>query len=365
MKQKVKYGLFEYTTENIGDEVQSIAARRFLPRIDYYFNRDNIDATKTQPDETIKLIMNGWYTHNPENWPPKNTNISPLLIAMHIEQDALNGAPAKVFISPQSKTFLNKFGPVGARNYPTLELFQKNDIKSYFSGCITLTLNPDPQVKKQNYVLAVDVPDNIYDTMLKNTSRPIIRLDTNRKRNLDRETRFLLAEFWLYLYQSAHAIITTRLHTMLPCLAFKTPVLAISGRDPKRYRGLIDLTNYATAEEYIRNPNIFNLNHPPKNPNQYIRLRKNLERRCKSFTEYDSNKSYLNGKTINELLKNPKILQFFVNAALDTWTLEEINGKMLALKNQLNTPSPTQPLGIKASTKSLITAINRKIKSKI
>lgn len=35
----VKYALFSYSTENIGDEIQSIAASRFLPQIDYYINR--------------------------------------------------------------------------------------------------------------------------------------------------------------------------------------------------------------------------------------------------------------------------------------------------------------------------------------
>ena len=91
---KMKYGLFEYSTENIGDEVQSIAARRFLPNIDYYFDRDNIDKTDTGKDE-VKLIMNGWYTHKPENFPPKNKHIHPLLISMYIEQHANNGKTAK------------------------------------------------------------------------------------------------------------------------------------------------------------------------------------------------------------------------------------------------------------------------------
>lgn len=362
MDQQIKYGLFEYDTENIGDEIQSIAARRFLPQIDYYFNRDNIDITKTKPNETIKLFMNGWYTHKPENWPPKNPNIHPLLVAMHIEKDALDGAPAKAFTTLKSKKFLDKFCPVGARNFPTLELLQQNGIPSYFSGCLTLTLNPDPQIKKQKYILAVDVSNEVYETMIKNTSRPILRLNTIRKKNLDRETRFLLAELWLYLYQSAHAVVTTRLHTMLPCLAFKTPVLAISGRDPKRYKGLIELTNHATPNAYIKNPDIFNLDHPPKNPNQYLKIRKKLEKQCKSFTGYDSNQSYLNGKTPKGLLKNQKIFQFFFDAMQDTWLLENISKQISEPSNQSNVATPQQ-LGIKDSTKSLAHAIKRKIKS--
>ncbi len=365
MAKTVKYGLFEYKTENIGDEVQSIAARRFLPRIDYYFDRDNIDATKTKPGEAVKLIMNGWYTHRPETWPPKNPDLEPLLIAMHVEQDALAGAPAKAFVSPKSKTFLNKFGPVGARNYPTLKLLQKNNIESYFSGCITLTLNPDPRIQKQNYILAVDVPDKVYEAMLKNTSTPILRLDTNRQKNLDRETRFLLAELWLYLYQSAQAVVTTRLHTMLPCLAFDTPVLALSGRDPKRYQGLIDLTRHVTPEEYIKNPKIFNLNHPPKNPQDFVPLRKQLEKTCSEFTGYKSRKSFLRDKSPNELLSDPKLFQFFLDASFKTWQLDVAHLQIRDLLNKVEAAQheSNRPLGIKDSAKSLLRAINNKLQN--
>ncbi|WP_272912137.1 hypothetical protein [Streptococcus suis] len=31
-----KSALFSYTTGNIGDEIQSVAASRFLPQIDYF-----------------------------------------------------------------------------------------------------------------------------------------------------------------------------------------------------------------------------------------------------------------------------------------------------------------------------------------
>jgi len=61
----VKYGLLTYRTENIGDEIQSIAARQFLPRVDIYVERDSLNNVVS--DEKIKLIMNGWFTHKPEN----------------------------------------------------------------------------------------------------------------------------------------------------------------------------------------------------------------------------------------------------------------------------------------------------------
>lgn len=54
-----KYALFNYNTENVGDEIQSLAAKHFLPQVDYYINRDFINDFHPESDEEIKLIMNG------------------------------------------------------------------------------------------------------------------------------------------------------------------------------------------------------------------------------------------------------------------------------------------------------------------
>ncbi len=356
-----KFGLLEYDTENIGDEIQSIAARRFLPRVDYYFNRDNVDATKTRPDEKIKLIMNGWYTHHPENWPPKNPNLEPLLIAMHVEQEALDGRSAKAFLTDESKRFLEKFGPVGARNISTLELLEKNGVRANFSGCITLTLCADKQVRKRDFILLVDVSDRVYQKVSKETKRPIYRLNTNRKKNLDRETRFLLAELWLLLYQSAHMVVTTRLHAMLPCLALETPVIGISGRDPKRYEGLIDLVNRMSEKEFLESK--INFEHPPKNPEDYKKMRKNLEEKCRDYTGFDAKKSYLDEKTPDELVNNPKLRQFFLDAVFDTWLAEEYSKAKINLEQTLENNRNVE-YGIRDSLKLLMKATKKRLKLK-
>ena len=38
-----KYGVLKYSSVNIGDDIQSIAAMRYLPRIDEYIHRDRVD----------------------------------------------------------------------------------------------------------------------------------------------------------------------------------------------------------------------------------------------------------------------------------------------------------------------------------
>ena len=44
----MKFGLLNYSESyNVGDQVQSLAAKQFLPRVDYYIDRDNLqDAAK-------------------------------------------------------------------------------------------------------------------------------------------------------------------------------------------------------------------------------------------------------------------------------------------------------------------------------
>lgn len=51
--ENYNYGLMIYTTTNIGDEIQSIAASRFLPSIDEYISRENDKATINNLKESI------------------------------------------------------------------------------------------------------------------------------------------------------------------------------------------------------------------------------------------------------------------------------------------------------------------------
>lgn len=57
-----KYALFTYSTGNVGDDIQSLVARRFLPQVDYMVNCDYMNDFHPDTDEEIKLIMNCWYS---------------------------------------------------------------------------------------------------------------------------------------------------------------------------------------------------------------------------------------------------------------------------------------------------------------
>ena len=52
----MKYGLLYYKdTGNIGDDIQSYAASKFLPKIDYMIDRENIEMFAPNKKEKVLL----------------------------------------------------------------------------------------------------------------------------------------------------------------------------------------------------------------------------------------------------------------------------------------------------------------------
>lgn len=329
-----KYALFEYDTENIGDEVQSIAARRFLPRVDYYIDRDEIPSFRSKAGENVKLIMNGWYMHKPENWPPKIGSLDPLLISMYIDQKNKNTVQS--FTSDESKKFLETYGPVGARDKASYTFLQKKNISSYFSGCVTLTLQRDKRFPRSDFVLLVDVSPEVEEAVRKISTRPVISLSVYRTPYLSREEKFVLAEYYLYLYQSAHAVVTTRLHTMLPSLAFETPVALIKEKgkfEPNRYEGLVELVHAYDEKDFIDNPKIFDVDHPPANKPDYKELRRKLIASCKEFTGHE-NETYLT-IDLSKIYKNTSFVKVLGRGSASTYR-ELLKGGDVAWLNRVS-----------------------------
>lgn len=291
--KKIKFALYEYDTENIGDEVQSIAARQFLPRVDYYINRDIPNKSKFSDNEEVKVIANGWYMHKPQNWPLTLKATRPLLVSMHIDQKELK--TTKAFSSQESKAFINDNGRIGARDMATLAFLKNQNIDAYFSGCLTLTMKRDNRYKREDFILLVDVSKKVEDTIRARTKRPIVVLSVYRTPNMSREDKFMLAEYYLYLYQSAHAVVTTRLHVMLPSLAFETPVVLIKEEgkfEAERYEGLAELVRSFEESEFIDNPSLFDVDNPPRNSTKYLKIRASLTSKCREYTGFEAD-SYM------------------------------------------------------------------------
>lgn len=323
MQTNQKFGIYSYQTENIGDNIQTLAMRRFIPRVDYVFDRDNINATTIHPTDQVKLIMNGWYMHARDgkfNWPPEQQNIQPLLISMYIERDVKNNRADLAFFTDESREFFKQHGPIGARDIGTDHFLRENGIESYYSGCMTLTLLPDNSVQKQDFILAVDVSDRVYNFIKQHTDRPVIKMDTYIGNDLVPMEKTIIAKYWLSLYQSAHAVITTRLHAMLPCLALQTPVLAIRKKNKHRFEGLIDLVNNCTEQELLTKKYLYNFEKPKPNPNKYKQLADDLTKKCKAFTGYDKKGTYLGDQTWSDFITSTDFIKTITHLVYDSHT---------------------------------------------
>ena len=88
---------------NIGDYIQSLASKQFLGNIDIFLNRERLDE---YCGEKVRLIMNGWFMHEPLHWPPSES-IEPMFVSFHLNTKAYallnNGKSLKYFIRYQKE----------------------------------------------------------------------------------------------------------------------------------------------------------------------------------------------------------------------------------------------------------------------
>ena len=89
-------------------------------------------------------------------------------------------------------------------------------------------------------------------------------------------------------------MVTIALHASLPSTAFETPVCVLdldSYEAKTRFAGLESCLNSVKLDEFLKEPYAYDINNPPSNPDAYLSLKTELERRCSDFTGYDYKKS--------------------------------------------------------------------------
>lgn len=353
------YGVLTYNSINIGDEIQSLAAMRFLPQIDEYVFREQISNFLPEKGKITKCIMNAWWMWCPYNFPPSQ-HIDPLLISMHFYPGC-----RKSIITPKTKAYFNEYGPVGCRDMGSLEWLKSQGVDAYFSGCLTTTLQRNYDVPREDYILCVDVPAPALAAIKQRTQRPVYELSRDISPYYDSKQRLEFARCLLALYHNAHCVVSPRLHVITPCVAMEVPVLRMltdelteTGVD-NRYAGFEKFYHTLHVKDFVANPDAYDLENPPKNPDAHLEMRNSLIERCKQFTGYDSGKSpipshmniaaemarlnhhrYDNIKRLLYFAKLPdleKVLKIRKSHRATHQNL--VNGKLVGLKNA-ETPKP-------------------------
>lgn len=310
----MKYGLIMYKdTENIGDDVQTYVAERFLPRVDYIIDRDNVTSFIPEEREYVATIMNAWWMNQKFNWPP-SPYIYPKMISMHFTHyDTIYHIDQRHITTGYGKEYLKKHEPIGCRDSYSKNILLENGIQSYFSGCMTLTLQRFENIEKEDFILAVDISDSIYEKLKTITNKRIVRITNNRRREeyskLDWKTRKRYVEDYLKTIQRADLVITPRLHCALPSLALQTKVLLVDySLNNDRTSDFLKLLHTTTEEDFLTGKTRYNVNKPKENKKDYLEIREKLEKECEQFIEKTKNEE----KDTKDL-PEPKFYKEFVD----------------------------------------------------
>lgn len=324
---------------NIGDYVQALASSQYYPKVDGFLDRD--EDLKGYDGEEAKMIMNGWYMHNPKNWPP-SSKIHPLFVAFH-----LNLLAKEELTSPRSIEYLKLHEPIGCRDFDTMNTLKSLGVDAYFSGCMTLTLGKTfKSTEKDGKVYVVDPQVKVKETYLsfmrcalytvfhfsainKLLKEKFLFFNKGKKRLIyivnfyqqysrvfdkkllleatyltqespyykdsfkDDFARFEEAKRLIKGYAKASFVITSRIHCALPCLGLETPVFYTERDDDAevsqcRLRGLKDLFNVIECKDGRIVPK-FETTLPitrqqcPKNKMTWKSFYESLNKRCSDF----------------------------------------------------------------------------------
>jgi hypothetical protein len=305
----MQFGAFSYAySTNLGDEIQTLSAAQFLPRIDILIERDRLNRYRNGPE--VFVIFNGWFGQ--PSWPPPES-ISPLFVAFF-------SAYPQLLIDKKFVAYFKRHEPIGCRSLSTVEAFHKIGVDAYFSGCLTLTIQREPAARTDQ-VYAVDVDPDLYASLvpeyIRETAvhlsheglpsdftlldkakwtaahlglRGIYKWDSDgsvlggagEKLNKFRHSaRVSKAQQMLTLYNSAKLVITSRLHCALPCLALGTPVILLRRgiKSDPRFAGLRELVRFHSDPTQ---PVKIDWRNPEPNPDTYLSYAKALRERCES-----------------------------------------------------------------------------------
>lgn len=295
------------SSNNLGDFIQSIATASWMyPEKPLILNRDQLSKYS---GPRVKLVMNGWFMEQPENWPP-SAEIIPLFISFHLNPTAERG-----MLTSEGIAYFKKHQPIGCRDFYTQKTLEKHGIKTYFSACLTLSLKRAHFVKgneDRKGILVISPLERLLPTQeitkskglkkllyrgvqkikqpfkAKKYQKAMKRLDTylslfdeeiqfrtqlmSPQTHTESERKKAAVEQLEYIAK-AKLVITSRIHTALPAVAFGTPVLFLSdGLDhPNQKSRLEGMESFFTiwTTDYLKNQTAL-IPEPKKTPKMIL-----------------------------------------------------------------------------------------------
>jgi hypothetical protein len=207
---------------NLGDDIQSLVAKKLLPRVDGGVSREAL----SRATESGVISMNGYFLGMCD-WPPADV-LEPFFYAFHVTP----GSVAKV-CSSEGLAYLRRHEPIGCRDRGTMELLRSHGVEAYYSKCITLTLPRREAAPAEGKVFMVGLSKCAVKAVPKSLRKRAVVVDQAKLRlpSLTPGIKETLAQHLLDTYAgTASLVITSKIHCAMPCIAMGIPVVFLYDR---------------------------------------------------------------------------------------------------------------------------------------
>jgi hypothetical protein len=184
-----------------------------------------------------------------------------------------------VVLQKDNLPFLKKNSPIGARDLEIYTFLKENDVPTYFSGCLTLTLKKRG-LQKDSTICCVDTSPDVTAYVKRISPCRVVELHNSEiPPNIPYEEKMKIAQKTLDAYEQADLVVSSRLHAVLPSLALETPTILIhnKNKDSSRYLGLKDLVRNCDEQELLNGLFDDKISNPVPNKPYYKTMARNLE----------------------------------------------------------------------------------------
>jgi hypothetical protein len=222
----MKNAIFGYSTPNVGDDVQALAAALLLPSVDAYVNRDALDQVRLS--ERHRVVMNSWFAVKRYRAVP-SSSLSPIYHGFCVGRPEL--------LNDTWEAEWRSRGSIGCRDRYSVDTLRQRGIAAHFTGCLTTFMGGFfEQPAKREGVVFVDVPEGVQHHIPRELQDRAEFVTAEIDKGLSQVERWYAAAKLLDRLRTAEMVVTRRLHAALPCVGFKTPVTVYLENDIKNRR---------------------------------------------------------------------------------------------------------------------------------